>query len=410
MEKTQMQSRWRAMGPGLVMSSAAVGGSHLVASTQAGALFGWQLLWLILLVNLLKYPFFRFGVQYTLRENESLIHGYLRKGRWTLIGFTALNVVAAVVNTAGVLILTASLLQYFIPWQLSLTTLCWLLLGVCLLILLAGHYKLLDRLSKVIMLVLTLTTIFAVLIAWQRGPAVPPDFVSPSPWQLSALAFLVAMIGWMPVPIEISAISSLWTRSKQRLTTVTLQDALFDFNVGYGVAVLLAVVFLALGALVQHGSNQEIALASAAFAQQLVSMYAATIGDWARYLVAAIAFMCMFGTTLAVMDGYARTLDDSFHLLRNTDAEPRRWTLNAWIVAQALAGMAIILFFQSALAPMLSFAMTLAFITTPFFAWLNFDLVRKTHISRGMNALAWVGLIYLTVFALGYIVWWLSTL
>lgn len=405
-----MQSRWRAMGPGLVMSSAAVGGSHLVASTQAGALFGWQLLWLILLVNLLKYPFFRFGVQYTLRENESLIHGYLRKGRWTLIGFTALNVVAAVVNTAGVLILTASLLQYFIPWQLSLTTLCWLLLGICLLILLAGHYKLLDRLSKVIMLVLTLTTLFAVLIAWQRGPAAPADFVSPSPWQLSALAFLVAMIGWMPVPIEISAISSLWTRSKQRLTTVTLQDALFDFNVGYGVAVLLAVVFLALGALVQHGSNQEIALASAAFAQQLVSMYAATIGDWARYLVAAIAFMCMFGTTLAVMDGYARTLDDSFHLLRNTEEEPKRWTLNAWIVAQALTGMAIILFFQSALAPMLSFAMTLAFITTPFFAWLNFDLVRKTHISRGMNALAWVGLIYLTVFALGYIVWWLTTL
>lgn len=405
-----MQSRWRAMGPGLVMSSAAVGGSHLVASTQAGALFGWQLLWLILLVNLLKYPFFRFGVQYTLRENESLIHGYLRKGRWTLIGFTALNVVAAVVNTAGVLILTASLLQYFIPWQLSLTTLCWLLLGICLLILLAGHYKLLDRLSKVIMLVLTLTTLFAVFIAWQRGPAVPADFVSPSPWQLSALAFLVAMIGWMPVPIEISAISSLWTRSKQRLTTVTLQDALFDFNVGYGVAVLLAVVFLALGALVQHGSNQEIALASAAFAQQLVSMYAATIGDWARYLVAAIAFMCMFGTTLAVMDGYARTLDDSFHLLRNTEEEPKRWTLNAWIVAQALTGMAIILFFQSALAPMLSFAMTLAFITTPFFAWLNFDLVRKTHISRGMNALAWVGLIYLTVFALGYIVWWLTTL
>ena len=52
----------------------------------------------------------------------------------------------------------------------------------------------------------------------------------------------------------------------------------------------------------------------------------------------------------------------------------------------------------------------LAFITTPFFAWLNFDLVRKTHISRGMNALAWVGLIYLTAFAAGYIVWWITTL
>ena len=44
------------------MATAAVGGSHLVASTQAGAKFGWQLALLILVVNLLKYPFFRAGV------------------------------------------------------------------------------------------------------------------------------------------------------------------------------------------------------------------------------------------------------------------------------------------------------------------------------------------------------------
>ncbi len=408
MNTPHWQARLRAMGPGIVMSSAAVGGSHLVASTQAGALFGWQLLWLILLVNVLKYPFFRFGVQYTLDNNESLIQGYLRKGRGTLIAFTALNVVAAVVNTAGVLILTASLLQYFIPVTLSLTVLCWLLLAIALAILLAGHYALLDRLSKLIMLCLTITTCVAVLIAWQNGPTAPADFVSPSPWQLSALAFLVAMMGWMPVPIEISAISSLWTRSKQKLTRVTLPDALFDFNLGYGIAVFLALVFVALGALVQHGSDQEIALASGAFAQQLVSMYAATIGDWSRYLVAAIAFLCMFGTTLAVMDGYARTLNESIHLLRQTPGEPANWTLSAWIVAQALSGMAIILFFQSALAPMLTFAMTLAFVTTPFFAWLNFDLMRQQGLSIGMQWFAWIGMAYLSLFALGYVLWWLT--
>lgn len=409
MNQQQWQTRLRALGPGIVMSSAAVGGSHLVASTQAGALFGWQLLWLILLVNVLKYPFFRFGVQYTLEKDESLIHGYLRKGRGTLIAFTALNIVAAVVNTAGVLILTASLLQYFIPWNLSLTMLCWLLLLVSLVILLAGHYKLLDRVSKLIMFCLTITTLIAVLIAWQNGPTAPADFVSPSPWQLSALAFMVAMMGWMPVPIEISAISSLWTRSKQKLTKVSLADALFDFNLGYGVAVLLALVFVALGALVQHGADQEIALASAAFAQQLVAMYAATIGDWSQYLVAAIAFLCMFGTTLTVMDGYARTLAESFHLLRNTPGEVAPWTLNAWTVAQALSGMAIILFFQSALAPMLTFAMTLAFITTPFFAWLNFDLLRKDGLSPRMQAFAWIGMVYLTGFALLYVLWWFTS-
>jgi Mn2+/Fe2+ NRAMP family transporter len=158
MDKTQRINRWRAIGPGMVMASAAVGASHLVASTQSGALFGWQLLWLIVLVNVFKYPFFRFGIQYTLINNKSLIEGYQQKGQGWLIAFTVLNLIAAVVNTAGVLLLTASLLQYFIPGDLSLTVLCLLLLGICLSVLLAGHYRVLDGLSRLLMLALTVCT------------------------------------------------------------------------------------------------------------------------------------------------------------------------------------------------------------------------------------------------------------
>jgi Mn2+/Fe2+ NRAMP family transporter len=407
MDKTQRINRWRAIGPGMVMASAAVGASHLVASTQSGALFGWQLLWLIVLVNVFKYPFFRFGIQYTLINNKSLIEGYQQKGQGWLIAFTVLNLIAAVVNTAGVLLLTASLLQYFIPGDLSLTVLCLLLLGICLSILLAGHYRVLDGLSRLLMLALTVCTFVALFIAWRNGSMAPADFVSPSPWQLSALAFIVATMGWMPVPIELSAINSLWLRSKQKLTTVSLSDGLFDFNLGYAIAVVLAVAFVALGALLQHGTEQPIAMASAAFAQQLVSMYASTIGDWSRLFIAFIAFMCMFGTTLAVLDGYARTLNESFSLMFKRQHAPKSWTLSAWTLLQAASGMAIILFFQTALSPMLTFAMTLAFITTPFFAWLNFSLIRGSGISGFMNGLAWAGMVYLSGFSLLYIVWYL---
>jgi Mn2+/Fe2+ NRAMP family transporter len=407
MDQTQRINRWRALGPGLVMASAAVGASHLVASTQSGALFGWQLLWLIVLVNILKYPFFRFGVQYTITKNQSLIQGYQHKGQGWLIAFTVFNLIAAVVNTAAVLLLTASLLQYFVPGNPSLTILCVFLLAVCLTIILAGHYRLLDGLSRVLMLTLTICTFAALFIAWRNGPMAPADFVSPSPWQLSMLAFIVATMGWMPVPIELSAINSLWLRSKQKLTQVSLADGLFDFNLGYAVAVVLAVAFVALGALLQHGTEQPIAMAGAAFAQQLVAMYASTIGEWARPFIAFIAFMCMFGTTLAVLDGYARTLNESFHLLLKQEGSPKPRSLSAWTLMQAASGMAIILFFQTALSPMLTFAMTLAFLTTPFFAWLNFSLARGTGISKVMNALAWVGMIYLSAFSLLYLFWYL---
>lgn len=409
---TGWRGRMQALGPGILMATAAIGGSHLVASTQAGALFGWQLLWLILLVNILKYPFFRFGVQYTLEQNESLIEGYQRKGKGYFFCFVVLNVVAAVVNTAGVLILTAALLQHALPWSLSITVLCWVILAVCLLILLLGHYQALDKVAKIIMLLLTVTTVAAAIIAAQRGAMVPADFVGQSPWQLVMLGFLVALMGWMPAPIEISAISSLWLKAKQRRQPVTRQQGLFDFNLGYWVTAALALVFVSLGALVQYGSEQPIALAGAAFAQQLVQMYGSTIGDWAKPLVSLIAFLCMFGTTITVLDGYARSLNESGRLLGWYSAD-NRFSLNGWLVLQALSGMAVILFFRSAIGPMLTFAMTLAFLTTPVFAWLNFSLMRgkaMLKLSKGLIFLSWLGLSYLISFALVFLAWYLGIL
>ena len=39
------------------MASAAVGGSHIVSSTQAGGSYGWSLLLLVILAHVFKYPF-----------------------------------------------------------------------------------------------------------------------------------------------------------------------------------------------------------------------------------------------------------------------------------------------------------------------------------------------------------------
>jgi Mn2+/Fe2+ NRAMP family transporter len=398
------QGRLQALGPGILMATAAIGGSHLVASTQAGALFGWQLVWLIVLVNILKYPFFRFGVQYTLERNESLLQGYQRKGKAYFYSFIVLMIIAAVVNTAGVLLLTASLLQYALLGNVSITLLCWVILAACLLILLLGHYRALDAVSKIIMLVLTVTTLIAVAIAWKNGAQAPPDYIGPSPWTLAGMGFLVALMGWMPAPIEISAISSLWLKEKQRHVQITRSQGLFDFNLGYWLTAGLALMFLSLGALVQYGNEQPIALAGGAFAQQLMNMYVSTIGSWSRPLVALVAFLCMFGTTITVLDGYARCLHASFTQLGWIASTA---PLNYWLLVQAGCGMALILFFKSALAPMLTFAMTLAFLTTPVFAWLNYSLMQGTNgiaLSLPLKLLSWIGLCYLTGFALLFLV------
>ena len=403
------QSTWKsrlgALGPGILMATAAIGGSHLVASTQAGALFGWQLFWLIVVVNVLKYPFFRFGMEYTLATKNSLVEGYKNQGPGYFYSFIALNIIAAVVNTAGVLLLTASLLHYALPISIPVTLLCWLILAVCLIILLLGHFKALDNVAKAIMGLLTIATITALVIAINNGPVAPVNYVGPSPYELAMLGFMVALMGWMPAPIEISALSSLWLKEKQAQQSVTKSQGLFDFNLGYWLTAGLALVFFSLGALVQYGQSSNIELGGVAFAKQLIDMYALTIGEWARPLVSAIAFLCMFGTTLTVLDGYARTLNESHKLL---GFKQSKHSLNIWLILQALAGMAVILFFKSALGPMLTFAMTLAFITTPVFAWLNFSLVRSEPAIKHsllLRSLTWLGLVYLVGFAMAFVVW-----
>jgi Mn2+/Fe2+ NRAMP family transporter len=405
---TSWKSHLGALGPGILMATAAIGGSHLVASTQAGALFGWQLFWLILAVNVLKYPFFRFGMEYTLATKNSLVEGYKNKGPVYFYSFIGLNILAAVVNTAGVLLLTASLLHYALPVVIEVTLLCWILLGVCLAILLLGHFKALDSVAKGIMGLLTLATVIALVIAFSNGPMAPADYVGPSPYELAMLSFMVALMGWMPAPIEISALSSLWLKEKQTQQTVTKNQGLFDFNVGYWLTACLALVFFSLGVLVQYGQSSNIELGGVAFAKQLIDMYALTIGEWARPLVSAIAFLCMFGTTLTVLDGYARTLNESHKLLGFGQS---KHSLNIWLILQALAGMAVILFFKSALGPMLTFAMTLAFVTTPVFAWLNFSLVRSEPAIKHsvlLRSLTWLGLVYLVGFAVAFVVWKLA--
>ena len=403
------QSTWKsrlgALGPGILMATAAIGGSHLVASTQAGALFGWQLFWLIVVVNVLKYPFFRFGMEYTLATKNSLVEGYKNQGPGYFYSFIALNIIAAVVNTAGVLLLTASLLHYALPISIPVTLLCWVILAVCLIILLLGHFKALDNVAKAIMGLLTIATITALVIAINNGPVASVNYVGPSPYELAMLGFMVALMGWMPAPIEISALSSLWLKEKQAQQSVTKSQGLFDFNVGYWLTAGLALVFFSLGALVQYGQSSNIELGGVAFAKQLIDMYASTIGEWARPLVSAIAFLCMFGTTLTVLDGYARTLNESHKLL---GFKQSKHSLNTWLILQALAGMAVILFFKSALGPMLTFAMTLAFVTTPVFAWLNFSLVRSEPAIKHsllLRGLTWLGLVYLVGFAVAFVVW-----
>ncbi|MCY7137783.1 NRAMP family divalent metal transporter [Streptococcus gordonii] len=408
-EQTQTstwQSKIKALGPGILMASAAVGGSHIVSSAQAGAMYGWSLLLLVILANLFKYPFFRFGAEYTLETGKNLVEGYAEKGKVYLGIFFILNVFSALVNTAAVGILCAAIVASAFPNALGLSITQWSLILIVIIwaMLLFGGYKFLDGLAKWIMSALTLATVLAVIIAIIEHPEYGADFVEKTPWQMTALPFIVSLMGWMPAPIEISAINSLWTAEKGKTVDISIKDGLFDFNVGFIGTAILAVFFVAMGALIQYPTGQEVQAAGAAYIQQFVGMYASVLGDWSRFLITFIAFLCIFGTVITVIDGYSRVNAESLRLLFKKK-EISQKELNVWMTATSIIGGIIIYFFQGSVAPMLRFAMIASFLTTPFFALLNYLLVtgENKNLAKWLKALSILGLIFLFGFAFFFI-------
>ncbi|PNK59632.1 NRAMP family divalent metal transporter [Psychrobacter sp. FDAARGOS_221] len=400
--KNSQKFSWRIFGPGILLATGAVGGSHLISSTQAGALYGWQLAIIIVLANFFKYPFFKFSTDYVYDTGESLIAGYARKSGLYLWVYTILLLASAVISVGALSLLTSVILSFMLPEQLTpaSTVLSALVLGSSWILLILGHYKLLDRLNKWIMATLIITTILAVLVAAGKPTAIIEGYVPTSPWNMASLAFIVALMGWMPAPLEFAAMTSMWTKEKVKTDHTTHRQGLIDFNAGYISSAILALFFLALGVFVQYGSGVPVEMQGGAYITQLFNMYTATIGDWSRLLVAFVAFMVMYGTTIACIDGYGRSLAESTRLIKG-QADINNTQILFWTTYTVIGSFIIITFFKGQLGAMLKFAMISAFLLAPVFGWLNYSLVKsQQRLSGAMTVYSVTGLLFLAAVAL----------
>lgn len=420
----------RSIGPGILLAGACIGGSHLMSSTTAGARFGFALLGLILLTNLIKYPFLRVGSRFTAVTGLSLLEGFQQRNRaylpvYLLVSlFTGTFTIAAVSFVAGLLLTNVPVLANFDPFALAIAV-----LAGCGLILLMGHYRALDRLSKLLVALLTLLTGVAALSLLMRGPEgdVASSWLAadPSPWQMADLGFLIPLMGWMPGPVEMCVWPSLWmfSRARDSQHTATLKEAETDFNLGYGITVLTAVFFVILGAYTMYGSGEGLFQGSGvAFAQNLIRLYTEAMGSWAAWIIIPAAFAAMFSTTLTCLDAYPRSISAIQGLLQGVDRGdaapgPQRRRLGLWIGLHLLAALAALLWAYSGGISVKDFvfgAMTGSFLAAPVFAWMamdtmNCELVEPTHRDGPwMRGLSWFGLVFLIGFSLLFLGWSLT--
>jgi len=401
-------SRWRdILGPGILFASAAIGVSHLVQSTRAGALYGFGMVWAVVAANVAKYPFFEFGSRYASATGTSLIDGYRSMGRGVAWAYLLLTVSTCFIVCAAVGLVTAGFFAHVLGIGSPVLVATVLLAGSAA-VLAAGAFHALDGLTKFISIVLLVSTLAAFFAAWWAVPFsdIPPAPAAAwSPWSGADLAFVVALMGWMPTAVDLASWNSLWTLERARTTgyTPTLRETLLEFNAGYLVSALLAFAFLAMGALLLYAPGRELPSAPAAFAGGLVDLYASVLGNWSRWIIAAAAASAMLGTTLAVLDGYARSMAHSVATLRGKAASTSHVRLA--LVGTAIASLVLITAFPDDLRVLVDFATTVSFVIAPVVGGANLVLVLRPSFPREARPPMWLlvcaflGLAFLAVFA-----------
>lgn len=407
----------KSLGPGLLFAGAAVGVSHLVQSTRAGASFGFELVWVLIIANALKYPFMEFAPRYANATGKSLIDGYAKIGKWALILYVILTIATMFAIQAAVTIVTAGLLANVFNITLPMPLLTALILGIAMMVLGLGHYGTLDKIIKWVIVTLAVSTIIAVIYAFGAGFFDQASLSGHFDWNKHVdILFLIAFVGWMPAPLDVSVWHSLWSVAKedQLGKRPSMRQALADYNIGYIGAGLLALCFLSLGALVMFGSGQELSGKGTVFAGQLISMYTKSIGSWAYPVIAIAGLTTMVSTTITCLDAYPRVLRHSSVLLYPDvkDMDKYHQKLYWFWIAVVVAGTLLLLgYLSGTMGFMVDLATTISFVTAPILAVLNFRVISHRHFpdkfrpKKWLRVYAWLGILFLTAFSLVYIVW-----
>jgi Mn2+/Fe2+ NRAMP family transporter len=399
----------KKLGPGILFAGAAIGVSHLVQSTKAGADFGFGLVWALLLVNLFKFPFFQYGPKYANATGESLLEGYKKLGANILYFYVIISLATMFTIQTAVTIVTAGIASSLTNNIISVEQWTIIILIVCSVLLYFGKYKMLDKMIKIVISILALSTILATYLAFNNfsydfnlSQVLPKNNVE--------IAFLIAFMGWMPAPLDISVWHSIWTIEKNKSDGIQeMKTTLFDFNVGYFGTIILGISFVLLGYFVMNGSNLSFSSSATTFATQLIEMYTSTFGSWSYIIIGLATFTTMFSTTITTLDASPRAMHKATELISNKKIKNG---YIYWLFFLIIGTITIFFNFNSEMGTLVKVATIVSFITAPFYAIINYILISSSHTpkkyrpSTFMHILSTIGIFFL----LGFGIWYLSTL
>tara|TARA_R110002074_G_scaffold122612_5_gene257288 strand:+ start:810 stop:2060 length:1251 start_codon:yes stop_codon:yes gene_type:complete len=402
----------RNLGPGLLFASMAIGTSHLVLSTKAGAQYGWIMVIPIILANILKYPFFEFGVRYTSVTNKTLIEGYLHRGKGYLWFYAGITLVTTFTILAALYTVTAGL--FINLFNITNTSISIVALGLFLIIsaiLIFGKYKFLEISLKFVVSILFIALLITTVLVLIQGPISHVQDFKPAPiFNEVGVLFLIGLIGWMPTAVEASSWVSLWSIEKwKNQDKPSLKESLQEFNIGYGITTILAVFFMIIGWFTLYGTNIQLSNNAVSFADQVVLLFTNHIGSWAYIFIAISAFATMFSTCLTAHDALTRVSLDIVSLLKpKTKIFSTKLAFGIGVILLTIINFIVIAAFSANMGKLVALATFVSFIVAPIIGYMNLKNVTSSDLDpsfwpgKKLRILTYAGILFLSFFSLYY--------
>ncbi len=374
------------LGPGLLYAAVAVGVSHLVSSTTAGATYGFVMVGFMVLVCLVKYPTFLFGATYAAATGETLVEGYLRMGKWVVWLFFFMQLFEYTFAISGVSVTTAAILRSVFGLETGIALELGLVVS-CMLIVALGRYAVLEDITRVLVIVFSIGTVIAAAIAVggidTGGASLSADLSFDTP----TILFLIAVAGWMPTGTAGSVGLSLWVKAKSiRLKRpVTTSEAAFDFHVGYGTAIFLAISFVALGTFVMYINGVEVETDGALFATQLINLFTSTMGSWIYPVIALAAITVMYSTLLTLVDllprSSAAAAIELFPVSEEKTAETFSKRYLLFIGVELLFVLGVLFLLMDDFGTFIAWVTSMGFVVAPAFSYLNHKVMFSDRVA-----------------------------
>ncbi len=343
----QGKERLKWYGPGLLWMLSSVGSGSVLFTPRIGARYGYELLWVALVVIFFQWTMIREVGRYTVATGKTLLEGFNElpgpKG-WAVWLIFVPQLLEAAVTIAGIAALAGSAMMIALPGVQALYAPAIIIVSIALV--LTGRYGGVEKIASALAILLCLSAIVSAIVVFPDigkvgsgiAPSLPQDFdlYFILPWVGFILAGAAGIMwfsywvsargyGGQVTQGEVRSEAERATSDEERLYQLKQWNRVMTNTALLGVITGGAVIlsFLILGAEVLQ--PEGIVPEGIQVAEDLTRLLSGIWGAAGKWIVLLGIMIALWGTVLADQDGWGRTFADATILLK-----PKKWS-HKWL-------------------------------------------------------------------------------